>query len=153
VRRYEADIDYTTQAMHVRLNGERVGDDGPDVWTTPQGFLRAATSHVTSTRATPLGLEVSFAVEGRRYVGVIDEHDMVDRVETMDATGRAIETLYRDYERRGAVMFPRHVTQYIDGAIALDVWTASVDAERLPMRQALRIAWGPVTRTDRVTPN
>lgn len=129
---YVADIDYTAPAMRVQ---PRVAAEGfQRIWATPHGFLKAASGNGATTRTVPLGTEVRFSAEGRRYVGILNEQHMVDRVQTWaDGPVRGdvlVETFYRDYERHGAVMFPRHITQHRDGLPALDVWVATVDVNR-----------------------
>lgn len=129
---YVADVDYAAPAMRVQPAG--VADPLQQVWATPHGFLKAAMANGATTRTVPLGTEVSFSAEGRPFVGILNEQHQVDRVQTwVDGPARAdglVETFYRDYERHGAVTFPRHITQQRDGYPTLDLWVATVDFNR-----------------------
>jgi hypothetical protein len=129
---YVADVDYAAPAMRVRPTAatERLRQ----VWATPHGFLKAASANSATTRTVPLGTEVSFSADGRRFVGILNQRNLVDRVQTWvdsPAPGDGlVETFYRDYERHGAVMFPRHITQHQDGFPTLDLWVAAVHVNR-----------------------
>jgi hypothetical protein len=150
LKKYEADIDYTTPAMRVLLVRELgaihakgsgvppVGEQrvtqfvsGQQIWSTPHGFLKAARLNKATTRAVPHGTEVAFTSGGRRFVGLINANNEVDRVQTWvddPVVGDTlVETLYRDYDRSAAgVRFPMHITQSQGGYPALDVWVSAV---------------------------
>jgi hypothetical protein len=101
------------------------------IWSTPHGFLKAARLNRATARAVPQGTEVVFISGGRRFVGLINARNEVDRVQTWvnhPAQGEMlVETLYRDYEKSAAgVLFPRHITQSLGSYVALDVWVSSV---------------------------
>ncbi len=101
------------------------------IWSTPHGFLKAARLNRATTRTVPQGTEVAFTSGGRRFVGLINARNQVDRVQTWvndPALGDIlVETLYRDYERSAAgVLFPMHITQSQGGYAALDVWVSAV---------------------------
>ena len=111
---YRADIDLTRDAT-----------------TTPQGFLKAARAAQASVREVPQGAEVSFTVNGRTVIGVINANNEVDRILTWaDVQGRGdtlVETLFRDYEKTpGGVWFPTHITKSQGGQPVLDLWLSSV---------------------------
>jgi hypothetical protein len=128
---YVAEVDYAAPAMTVQP--EAVTARLTHLWATPHGFLKAASANRATTRTVPLGTEVTFSADGRRYVGVLNRQNLVDRVQTWvnGAPGDGlVETFYRDYEKHGAVMFPRHITQQQDGFPALDLWVATVDVNR-----------------------
>ncbi|HEY6507309.1 MAG TPA: hypothetical protein VIY56_04800 [Vicinamibacterales bacterium] len=129
---YVADVDYAAPAMRVQPPGAT--DPLQQVWVTPHGFLKAASANRATTRTVPLGTEVSFSVDGHRYVGILDRQNRVERVHTWvggpQPGAGLVETFYRDYERHGAVMFPRHITQYQGGFPVLDLWVAAVDVNR-----------------------
>ena len=101
--------------------------------TTPHGFLRAAAANGAVVRAVPLGIEIGFVAGGRRYAGIVNERNLVDRVRTWvhdPVHGEMlVETFYRDYDRFGRVMFPTHITQDRAGRPALDLWVLSVAAQ------------------------
>lgn len=126
---FVAEVDYVAPLM--RVQPQAVSWRHEQVWATPHGFLKAASAHRATTRVVALGTEVSFSVDGRRYVGILNKQHLVDRVKAwVDGPvpgGLLDETFYREYERHGAVMFPRHITQQRGGLPALDVWVATVD--------------------------
>ncbi len=129
---YVAEVDYVAPAT--RVQPEAVSARLQGIWATPHGFLQAAAAHGATTRLVPLGTEVRFSANGRHYVGVLDKQNRVDRVQTWADSpvpgDGLVETFYRDYERHGAAMFPRHITQQQDGLPALDLWVATVDVNR-----------------------
>jgi hypothetical protein len=100
--------------------------------TTPHGFLQAAAANHAVARVVPLGVEISFVSGGRRYAGVLNERNLVDRVQTSihdPVHGETIvETLYRDYDTFGRVMFPTHITRDHARRPALDLWVTTVEA-------------------------
>ena len=111
---YRADIDLAQDAM-----------------TTPQGFLKAARAAQATVREVPQGAEVSFTVDGRAFIGIINADNEVDRVLTWaDVRGRGdmqVETLFRDYEKtRGGVWFPMHITRSQGSQPVFDLWLSSV---------------------------
>ena len=132
LRDYVAEVDYAAPAMRVRP--QHATERLRQIWATPHGFLKAASANSATTRTVALGTEVSFSADGRRFVGILNNQHLVDRVQTWEdnpALGdRLVETFYRDYERHGPVMFPRHITQHRDGFPTLDIWVATVDVNR-----------------------
>ena len=132
LKEYVAEMDYATPAM--RVQPQAASERLQQIWATPHGFLKAAAANGATTRQVPLGTEVSFSAQGRHYVGIVNRENLVDRVWTstdskMPGDG-GVETFYRDYERHGAVLFPRHITQHQGGFPTLDVWVATVDVNR-----------------------
>lgn len=99
---------------------------------TPHGFLQAAAAHRALSRPVHLGVEISFVAGGRRYAGVLNERNQVDRVRTWTPDpvygDMLVETFFRDYERFGRVLFPTHITQDRARRPALDLWVSSVVA-------------------------
>ena len=128
--RYEAfGATYTAGAASTRvpLPHYEAGID-----STPHAFLRAAAAHGAVARPVPLGVEVSFAADGRRFTGLVNARHLVDRVRTWASDPLhgeiLVETYYRDYNRFGRVMFPTHITQDRARRPALDLWVSSVEA-------------------------
>ena len=120
---------YTTGVASTRVP---LRDIHAGIETTPHGFLQAAAANRAVARALPLGVEVSFTAGGRRYVGLLDEAHLLDRVTTWVYDSKqgevAVETFFRDYQRFGRVLFPRHITQDQAGHPMLDLWVSAVDA-------------------------
>ena len=131
-----------TYAAHARvpLPSYRADIDvSGDVMTTPQGFLKAARAARATVREVPQGAEVSFSVNGRTFIGVINADNEVDRVLTWaDVQGRGdtqVETLFRHYEKTSSgIWFPTHITRSQGGQPLLDLWLSSVrvDTKRKP---------------------
>lgn len=128
---------YTEQRSRVPLASYQADIDLADestrepIWTTPQGFLKAARAANATVREVPHGAEVSFTAGGQAFVGLITAGNEVDRVLTwVDGQGRGdllVETLFRDYEKTASgVWFPTHITQNRGGYPALDVWLSAV---------------------------
>jgi hypothetical protein len=105
-----------------------------DITLTPQGFLKAARASRATVRAVPHGSEVSFTEGGQAFVGLINARNEVDRVHTwVDDQGSGdmmVETLFRDYEKKSGVSFPRHIMQSRGGKPSLDVWVSAVSARK-----------------------
>jgi hypothetical protein len=105
-----------------------------DITLTPQGFLKAARPAKATVRAVPIGSEVSFTADGRTFVGLLNARDEVDRVHTwMDDQGTGdmmVETLFRDYEKKSGVSFPRHIMESRGGKPSLDVWVSAVSVTK-----------------------
>jgi hypothetical protein len=99
---------------------------------TPHGFLQAALATHAVARPVQLGVEISFEAGGRRYAGLLNRRNLVDRVWTWvpdPVRGDVlVETFYRDYERFGRVLFPTHITEDHARRPALDLWVSSVEA-------------------------
>jgi hypothetical protein len=139
---YEADVDFSQGEMRVRLVGEAgaaqpqpVAGHSQQIWSTPQGFLKAARANQATTRVVPLGAEVSFTAGGRHYVGLINARNEVDRVQAWigdPALGDLpVETLFRDYDKTPlGVPFPTHITQSLGSHPLLDVWLSAVALNR-----------------------
>ena len=119
LRSYRADVDFTQHTT------------SEPIWTTPQGFLKAARTADATVREVPQGTEVSFTTGGQMFIGLINASNEVDRVQTwVDDRGRGdlmVETLFRDYEKSASgVWFPTHITQNHGRYPALDVWVSAV---------------------------
>lgn len=101
------------------------------LWTTPQGFVKAAMANNAATRAVRGGTEVSFAVDGKyKMTGTINARGEVEKVQTwIDhsiAGDMLVETTYTGYKDFGGVMFPSRLLQSQDGFLALDLTISSV---------------------------
>jgi glyoxylase-like metal-dependent hydrolase (beta-lactamase superfamily II) len=102
-----------------------------DIWSTPQGFLKAAIANQASTRATAEGTEVAFTVGGKtRYVGLLNGQAQVERVQTWIDTPVLGDTLYEtrfsDYKDFGGLPFPAHIERSEGGHPVLDLQVAEV---------------------------
>jgi glyoxylase-like metal-dependent hydrolase (beta-lactamase superfamily II) len=105
------------------------------VWSTPQGFLKAAMANNATTKKAKGGTEVSFTVGGKyRMTGIIDAQNHVERVQTwidQPIVGdMLVETVYSGYKDFGGVQFPAHIVQSQDGFPSLDLTVSSVTANQ-----------------------
>jgi glyoxylase-like metal-dependent hydrolase (beta-lactamase superfamily II) len=91
-----------------------------EIWTTPQGFLKAALANNAKSEPAKGGVEVSFTVGGkRRYTGWIDAANHLDWVKTWIDTpvlgDTPVETKFKDYKDFGGVQFPSEITRLEGG--------------------------------------
>jgi glyoxylase-like metal-dependent hydrolase (beta-lactamase superfamily II) len=105
------------------------------VWSTPQGFLKAAMANNATTKKAKGGTEVSFTVGGKyKMTGIIDAQNHVERVQTwidQPIVGdMLVETVYSGYKDFGGVQFPSHIVQSQDGFPSLDLTVSSVTANQ-----------------------
>ena len=103
-----------------------------EIWSTPQGFVKAALSNNATSQPAGTGSEVTFTAAGRRYVGVINAQNQVERVRTwIDNTvlgDTLVETVYSDYRDFGGVMFPARIVRTQGGHPVLDITVSAVTA-------------------------
>jgi glyoxylase-like metal-dependent hydrolase (beta-lactamase superfamily II) len=103
------------------------------VWSTPQGFVKAAMANNASARNAKGGTEVSFTVGGKyKLTGIISPQGQVEKVQTwIDhpiVGDMLVETTYSGYKDFGGVMFPSRLVQTQDGYPSLDLTISSVTA-------------------------
>jgi rhodanese-related sulfurtransferase/glyoxylase-like metal-dependent hydrolase (beta-lactamase superfamily II) len=108
-----------------------VAERAAEIWSTPQGFLKAALANKATSRAVGGGVEVSFTVGGKyRYVGTINARNQVERVQTWIATpvlgDTLVETRYSDYKDFGGIQFPAHIVRTEGAFPILDINVATV---------------------------
>jgi glyoxylase-like metal-dependent hydrolase (beta-lactamase superfamily II) len=106
-----------------------------DIWMTPHGFLKAATSNNATARAATVAgkkvMTVSFAALGKYTVtGTLNDQNLVDRVETVvDNTVLGdipLEITYSDYKDFAGVKFPTRIVRREGGHPTLDLTISSV---------------------------
>jgi glyoxylase-like metal-dependent hydrolase (beta-lactamase superfamily II) len=103
------------------------------VWSTPQGFVKAAMANNATTRNSRGGTEVSFTVGGKyKMTGIINPQGQVEKVQTwIDhpiVGDMPVETTYSGYKDFGGVMFPARIVQTQDGYPSLDLTVSAVTA-------------------------
>lgn len=107
-----------------------VADRAAEIWSTPQGFLKAAVANQASTRATPRGTEVSFTAGKARYVGLLNGAGEVVRVRTWVDTpvlgDTLVETRFSDYQDFGGLPFPTKIVRNQGGHPVLDLQVTEV---------------------------
>jgi glyoxylase-like metal-dependent hydrolase (beta-lactamase superfamily II) len=103
------------------------------IWTTPQGLVKAALANAATVTEGEDGGEVSFTLEGgRRVVGTINAEGDVERVQTWIDNpvlgDMLVETTYSDYRDFGGVRFPARIQQSQGGHPSLDLTITAVTA-------------------------
>jgi glyoxylase-like metal-dependent hydrolase (beta-lactamase superfamily II) len=103
-----------------------------EIWSTPQGFLRAAAANKATSTPANGGSEVTFTVGKNKYVGTINAQNEVTRVQTWIDNpvlgDTPVETTFSDYKDFGGVMFPAHIVRVQGGHPVLDLTVSSVKA-------------------------
>jgi glyoxylase-like metal-dependent hydrolase (beta-lactamase superfamily II) len=99
------------------------------VWSTPQGFVKAAMANNAKTSNG----QVSFTVGGKyKMTGTINAQGQVAKVQTwIDhpiVGDMLVETTYTGYKDFGGVMFPSRILQTQDGYPSLDLTISMVTA-------------------------
>lgn len=103
------------------------------LWSTPQGFVKAAEANHATMRKVGDGSEVSFVLGGKhRMIGLVDARHQVAWVKTWADQSLVgdmpIETSYTDYRSFGGVQFPTRIVQKQDGFPSLELTVTSVTA-------------------------
>lgn len=104
-----------------------------EIWSTPQGFVKAALANNASSVAAGSGSEVRFTLGGKyRYEGTINAQNDVERVRTwidnMVLGDTEVETVFSDYRDFGGVRFPGRVQRRQGGHPVLDLTISAVTA-------------------------
>jgi hypothetical protein len=53
-----------------------------EIWSTPQGFLKAALANNATSQAAGNGSEVTFTAANHKYVGTINGQNQVEKIQT-----------------------------------------------------------------------
>lgn len=104
-----------------------------EIWSTPQGFLKAALSNNATSKTGKNGLEVEFTVDGKyRYVGTINADNDLERVKTWIDTpvlgDTLLETEFSKYKDYGGTRFPSEIVREQGGHPVLALQIAEVKA-------------------------
>ncbi len=101
-----------------------------EIWTTPQGFLKAAVANKATSTPSGAGSEVTFTVGKNKYVGTINAQNQVEKVQTWIDNpvlgDTPVEFTYSDYRDFGGVMFPAHIVRTQGGHPVLDLTVSAV---------------------------
>jgi len=102
-----------------------------EIWSTPQGFVKAALANQATARTVDGRAELSFTTDGKhRFVGTLDAQGRVERVRTWIDTpvlgDTLVETRFSDYKDFGGVQFPARIQRSEGGHPVLDVQVAQV---------------------------
>jgi glyoxylase-like metal-dependent hydrolase (beta-lactamase superfamily II) len=103
-----------------------------EIWSTPQGFLKAAIANKAASKPAAGGAaEISFTVGGKyRYVGTLNAKGQLERVQTWVPTpvlgDTPFETRYSEYKDFGGVTFPAHIVRVQGEHPVLDLRVSEV---------------------------
>jgi len=102
-----------------------------EIWSTPQGFLKAALANEAKVERKSGVSRVAFTTGGKyRFEGEINAAGEVTWVRTWidnPVLGDALfETKFSDYQAFGAVRFPRHIVRSLGGHPVLDINVSEV---------------------------
>jgi glyoxylase-like metal-dependent hydrolase (beta-lactamase superfamily II) len=126
-----------------------------EIWSTPQGFLKAALANNATSQAAGGGSEVTFTAGKNRYVGTINAQNQVERVQTWIDNpvlgDTLVETTFSDYRDFGGLMFPGHIVRSQGGHPVLDLTVSAAKLNPpvdLPVPDSVRAAAAaPITAT------
>ena len=103
-----------------------------EIWSTPQGFVKAALANNATSQPANGGSEVSFTVGKNRYVGTINAQSHVARVQTWIDNpvlgDTPVETTFSNYRDFGGLMFPSQIVRIEGGYPVLDITVSDVKA-------------------------
>jgi glyoxylase-like metal-dependent hydrolase (beta-lactamase superfamily II) len=102
-----------------------------EIWSTPQGFIKAAIANQAVAQQTNGHTELSFTTGGKyRYVGTLDAQGRVERVRTWIDTpvlgDTLLETRFSGYKDFGGVQFPSRIERTKGGHPVLDLQVTQV---------------------------
>jgi glyoxylase-like metal-dependent hydrolase (beta-lactamase superfamily II) len=103
-----------------------------DIWSTPQGFLKAALANGAKSEAKGAGVEVSFTAGNHQYVGTIGADNHVASIRTwIDSPvlgDTLLETSFSDYKDFGGLHFPTQIHRSAGGHEVLHVAVSAAKA-------------------------
>jgi len=102
-----------------------------EIWSTPQGFIKAALANKAIEKAVNDSVEISFIAGGKyHYVGTINAKNRVESIKTWIDTPVLGDTLYEthfsEYKEIAGVPFPQHIVRSEGGFPILDLNVNSV---------------------------
>ncbi|MEN0036283.1 MAG: MBL fold metallo-hydrolase [Cellvibrio sp.] len=103
-----------------------------EIWTTPQGFLKAAQKNNAVVSQEGASTRVEFTRKKNKYVGRINKAGQVERVQTWIDNpvlgDTPIQITYSNYKDFNGINFPSQIVKTQGGAPVLDLKVASVKA-------------------------
>lgn len=108
-----------------------VEERNAEIWSTPQGFIKAALANHATTKSGKDGLTVSFSVDEKfHYVGIINRKNQVERVKTWIDNpvlgDTLIETEYANYKDFSGIAFPTYLLRTQGGHTVLELAVSEV---------------------------
>lgn len=108
----------------------QIEERAAEIWSTPQGFLKAAAAHHAVSETYKGGSKVTFSVGKYHYVGIINAKNQVERVQTWIDNpvlgDTEIDYAYSDYKDFNGIAFPTHIARKQGGYPVLDLKISSV---------------------------
>jgi glyoxylase-like metal-dependent hydrolase (beta-lactamase superfamily II) len=125
-----------------------------EIWTTPHGFVKAATTNNATTTPKDGGSEVTFTAGKNKYVGTINAQNDLTSVRTWidnPVTGDTeVLFTYSDYKDFGGVRFPSRILRVQGEHPVLDLTVSGVktnSAADIAVPAEANAAPAPVTAT------
>jgi glyoxylase-like metal-dependent hydrolase (beta-lactamase superfamily II) len=125
-----------------------------EIWTTPHGFVKAATTNNATTTPKDGGSEVTFTAGKNKYVGTINAQNDLTSVRTWidnPVTGDTeVLFTYSDYKDFGGVRFPSRILRVQGEHPVLDLTVSGVKANSaadIAVPAEANAAPAPVTAT------
>lgn len=105
-----------------------------EIWTTPQGFLKAALANGAISEAVGGEVRVSFSIQNQRFVGLIGPDNHLASIRTWIDTpvlgDTLLETTFSNYRDFGRLRFPTRIRRSEAGHDLLDLVITSARANR-----------------------
>ncbi len=103
-----------------------------EIWSTPQGFVKAAIANNATVQPAGGGSTVTFTAAGHRYEGTINAQNLVERVRTWIDNpilgDTLVDTQFSEYRDFGGIQFPARIARSQGGHPVLDLTVATVTA-------------------------
>ena len=112
-----------------------------EIWSTPQGFVKAALANDARVERQSAVSRVEFTAGGKyRFEGELNAAGEVTRVRTWIDNpvlgDTLLETRFSDYQKFGAVRFPRHIVRNLGGHPVLDLAVSEVRVDGVTLSAA-----------------
>lgn len=109
-----------------------VEERNAEIWSSPQGFIKAALANHATTKTGKDGITVSFSVDGKyHYVGIINHKNQVERVKTWIDNpvlgDTLVETEYANYKDFSGIPFPTYLLRTQGGHPVLELAVSEVN--------------------------
>ncbi|QGM97402.1 MBL fold metallo-hydrolase [Methylocystis parvus] len=100
-----------------------------EIWTTPQGFLKAALANGAKSETSGAGVQISFAASGHKYEGFINSANQIEWarswIDSPVLGDTLVETKFSGYKDFGGVQFPAELTRIQGGYPVLHLKVAA----------------------------
>ena len=115
------------------LQPTAVEERAAEIWSSPQGFLKAAKLHHAESKNHGDTNEFTFTVNNKyKYIGLVNAHNQVENIKTWIDNpvlgDTLVETQFSDYKDFSGVDFPSHIIRKEGGYPVLDINVSNVKA-------------------------